>query len=737
MNRFARFSLLFAAECLCVTRAALAGPQVDVVIGADAPKLERFAADELAGQFKKLFDADVRIGAKVPASSTHLILLGSPATNPAVKALGDVWPKLTDQGHVLRSVKSAKGQTLLCGGGSPVATLWAVYELGHHFGIRYMLFGDLLPVTTPELTLVGLDLVLEPSLRSRAWRAVGECAIGSESWGLEEQQLVLRQVAKLKFNRVVVEVHAWQPFVDFEFKGIRKQTALLFHGKQFKTDGDTAGRTAFRGARVFDNPDFVGKEKYVDRIAAGVRLVGGVLDTAQQLGMTAGLAFCPVVFPQEFKQEFKTEKFRYLSRLSIGPGPQQLPDDSLLLDLAKTQIRASLATYPQIDALYLLTEPSAERDAWVEPYQEAWNRINSRTAIGKVADLQRLTEAAGERHQLGNSGVRLLRSNLVVLDFLHMLLSDRELLRSPAGHVVKPVVVDVDPSLYCVLDKVVPPNIGVLHYVDVTTRRVERDRHLLTQVAAKTIPSSLILTLSDDTIGFLPQMAHSSLHTLVNELRTLEWEGFSTRYWNVGDIDFSTFYVSRASFDGSITPAQACEDLLTTVGGEGVAERVFKAFGMIEQATVLVDENGRDLGCPDDDVMRRPAASTEPPPAWWGKVRELYLNAMNEMYRANTRAREGGRPFTLYFARRFEFAYEYMNCVEATRKAGIAKSKGDTQTQIAELEKAVEAIHAACDAMAAVARSNSDRGIIAVLNEYAYRPLKRELEAAEKAAGGK
>ena len=70
-----------------------------------------------------------------------------------------------------------------------------------------------------------------------------------------------------------------------------------------------------------------------------------------------------------------------------------------------------------------------------------------------------------------------------------------------------------------------------------------------------------------------------------------------------------------------------------------------------------------------------------------------------------------------------------LNCVEAVRKAGIAKAKGDRETQLAELEKAVESLHTALNALAAVARSNSDRGVIAVLNEYGYRPLKKELEA--------
>ena len=120
-------------------------------------------------------------------------------------------------------------------------------------------------------------------------------------------------------------------------------------------------------------------------------------------------------------------------------------------------------------------------------------------------------------------------------------------------------------------------------------------------------------------------------------------------------------------------------------------------------------------------------------PETLNEARTNYLNAMNEMYRANTRAREGGRAFTLYYARRFEFGFEFINVLEATWNAGIAKRKGDKETQIAELEKAIDSVTNACNAMAAVARSQSDRGVIAVMNEYGYRPLLKLLEEADAA----
>jgi len=707
---------------------ALAGHRVDVVVGTDAPELERFAAEELAGQFKRLFDAEVRIGDKVPEDANYLIFVGSPATNTEIKSRRVPWPKLSDQGHVLRSVKFRAGQALVAGGGSPVATLWAVYELGHHFGIRYALFGDMYPAVSPELRLDRFDVVLEPALRMRTWRTINDFPIGPESWGLAEQEALLRQLAKLKFNRVMLAVYPWQPFVDFEFKGIKKETGVLWYGYRYPVAGDTAGRAAFKGAKVFENPDFSGKDSYRDRVTAGTKLARGIITEAHKLGMTTGLAFSPLEFPREFAAALPGSKtVKGLEELTIGPGAAQRTGDATLMALVKAQLRAYLETYPEIDALYLSLPEFPE---WGEHAEAAWKAIDSRTGIGKATSLEKLTAAARDRRLIasGERGVQSLRGNVTALEFFNRLLADKELLRLPGGRSAQVVIADVDPALFQVLDKVLPAGAGALHFVDYTARRVAENRDLLKAVPAKSVPSSLILTLADDNVGVLPQMSYTSLETLVGEISKAGWEGFSTRYWIVGDLDFSAYYLSRASFSPEITPRQAMDQFATSALGEGTAERTMKAFDQIEQATTLIDQHDIGFSFPIPNVVMKHYASSEPVPEWWGKVKDLYLAATDEMYRINTRTREGNREFSLYLARQCEFAAEYLSCIEAVRKAGIAREKGDRETQSAELEKAVESLHTALSALAAVARSNSDRGVIAVLNEYGYRPLKKELE---------
>jgi hypothetical protein len=698
-----------------------------VVVGPEAPRLERFAADELASQFQRLFDANVQIATMAPPDAKQIVLIGSPATNPAVAAaVGPRWPKLSDQGHLLRSVVHEGRNLLVAGGGSPVATLWAVYELGHRFGMRYLLHGDVMPVERPALELAGFDIVLEPALRIRTWRTINDFAIGPESWGLAEQRGLIAQLAKLKFNRILLSLYPWQPFVHYEFGGVRKQTGLLWYGWQYPVDGDTAGRAVFRGARFFENADFVGKTTYDERTRAGIALARGVIDSAHELGMSAAIGISPLEFPREFAAALPDAKtIHQLENLTIGPGPRQPPDDPLLRQLVAAQLRAYIDTYPAVDALYLSLP---EFPDWVEHHERAWQRLDARTGIGRYTDLRRLTESARTRKRIasGERGVQALRGNIAALDFFAHLLAEPKLLERKDGRAVAVAVVGIDPALFPVLDKALPPGAGAVHFVDYTARRVATHRDLLALVPARSVPSDLILTLADDNVGVLPQLATSDLHALVGQLHGLDWQGYSTRYWMPGDLNPSLHYLARAAFDPQLTPQAAYDDWVTPICGSGVAERVVKAFECIEQATHLIDEHDIGFTFPVPGMVMK-HYTKEPLPGWWKQVRELYARAMDETYRANTRARGGARPILLYHAKRLEFAFHYLTSIEAVRQAGAAQAAGDTAKQREHLETAVEAMYNALFAQSEVARDSSDRGLIAVLNAYGYRPLKKEL----------
>ncbi|MBC7856017.1 MAG: hypothetical protein IAF94_21520 [Pirellulaceae bacterium] len=548
---------------LSIASAALAaGPRVDIVIGEKAPALERRAAEDVATDLKKVYEADVKIVTAAPEGAEYVIFVGSPETNePTKKLIAENWPTLAKQDHVLRTIKHHGKSALFVGGGSPVAAYWAASEYAHSLGIRSLLYADLYPVAPKPFTLGGYDMLLKCRPGESAWPEIDPFPTGYTSWGLNDQKQRLRQLARLKQNTVLLGIHCWQPFVDFEIDGIKKQTGVLWYGWQFPVSGDTAGRAPFKGAKLFENPDFAGKATYEERLDAGKDWLSGFIKEANSLGLAVDVQTSPMEFPKEF------------APILAGSAPTSEPGDLAVRSLEK--------------------------------------RAKGLTA-----------------HERLHSG------------------------------------------------------------------------------AYKTIfPGIHAMWLND---------------------------GSGDDFWLYGsllfDHNYSAYESSRNRFGAGLEQESACKELVTPICGDGVDGSVFKAELQIDDVNRITVKNDKQFNRPSPDMILKHYSNFDPPPEWWSQVRANYLGAMNDLYRANSRAREGGRSYTLYLARRCEFGYEYMNCVEATRKAGIAKSKKDTAEQRAQLEKAVESMNAACSALAAVARDQSDRGMIAVCNEFGYKALQKEME---------
>lgn len=494
-----RRNLLLGSFLFCHA-AFSAGPQITIVIGPEAPALEKLAAEQLAKDVKALFDAETKVQSAPSTDASSTLLVGSPATNPAIPA--EAWPKVSDQGHVMRST----GKGLIVGGGSPTATLWAASEFSNHFGVRPLLQGDAMPLAKPALKLDGVDKVMEPIAKARAWNAftypwkvANNDPHSALSWSLDEHERLIKQLAKLKFT------HYMLPKDVLSFAPI-------------SVDGDIGGRSAFKGSKEFRMPEDANLLEKVSKLATE----NGLIPTREYPAGTTSLG---------------------ATRSSV------LPEYSL----------SKLAT--------------------------SFTRIGDSNGVGFVFS------------------------------------------------VVMP-----------------------------------------------------------------------------------------------GDLNPAAHYLSRASFDKTLTAEQSLEQLVTPICGEGVADRLWKGFQQVEKAVELISANDPHLGTPNGGVFLRHLESKDPVPAWIGEVKTLYTGAMSEMYRGNTRARGGARPFILYHAKRFEFAMQYCACVEALKKAGVAKTKNDADAEAEASEQGLEAIYNALNAYADVARDSSDRGVIAVLNEFGYRKLLKALE---------
>lgn len=630
-HRFLIGWLACCAGLLSVT-VCEAGPRVAVVMQDDAPPLEKHAAKELAAQWKQLFDADVQIGSTPAADAVATILLGSPTTNPAVKsALGDKWPKLTDQGHVIRTV-TPEQSTVVVGGGSPVATLWAVYELSHHFGVRSLLHGDYYPVETPKLSVEELDILLEPSIDSRAVTIYDEHPTGFAAWGLSDQKRLCQQLCKMKINRVVIDVSPFQTVLPVDNarvpNGFPPKWPLIGN-LDFRIAGDTPGRAAFRSARIFENPDFLRKVTGPRDFASGKKYILSLIAAAKEYGLTVGLRLAPLSVPV------------------IVSDAENAFHSPLVQKQAEAYLKAALEAFRNIDAVYLLVPavpPTAPFITHALP-----QLMNQYQKIAWHVDCEEITATA------------------------------------------------IHPSASLLYREKSPP----------------QNRKRIQWIACGSRRGSV-----------LPELDVANLEKSIQILRTAKPNGYLLTGFTPADLDPGFYFLARSGFKADGAFAESLEELIAPVCGADVVNRVAQSLQMIDEAGELLRAEGPQLGIVDEETMlgQDIAANAE----WPGKVRTLYTNAMNEMYRANSRSRGGARAITLYYAKRCEFGLHFMTCVEALQKS---RKPGLSEDEItAQLEAAHEALYSAQNALAEVARDQSDRGIIAVVNEFGYRPLKKALE---------
>ena len=726
-----RIAATVVVVLLCGCRSLSAAHVVHIVHGADAPPIERYAASELGHLFERLFiDVTAAIVGSPQAHSAATVFVGNPVTNPDMARQFPNWPAVSDQGIVIQS--NSDKRIYGVGGGSPAATLWAVYELGHRLGIRYLPRGDMYPREKKPFSLVGTDVAMEPQLRTRTWRTINDFAIGPESWGIDEHRTFLKQLAKLKFNRVMLSVYPWQPFVKYEFGGVTKTTATHWFDEQFPVDGDTVGKKVFGGKHLFENPDFAGLKSVEERYAAGQRHMQAIIDTAHELGMTIGVSIVACEFPLEFQKTLPGSQVAHqLKNLTITPAGDQGPADSLLRKLVATKIRAYLETYPTLDRLYVSMPEFPE---WGQHADEGLKLLKAR-GLSDEFRVDQLEQLAADRTTIvsGDRGRQAVRGNIVGLAFFSTLFEDPTLLRRADGKSVELVITSIDPALYSVLDQVVPKGAGTLNFVDYTARRSADNQAVIAQVPAHKVSSELIMTLADDNVGILPQSAMKSLSTLTATIKHHGWSGFSTRYWVPGELDPAVYFLGRSSWEKELTAEQSVLELWTTAtGNAAAAERLWKASEDLEKATDLIDRHEIGFTFPVPGMLMKHYNSA-PIPEWWQEANDAYTDYMTELYRAQGSIDGDAAPILFYYAKRGEFALEYLAAVKAVKEAGIAKAAGDTETALEHLETALEQTHNCINTLADVARDQSDRGVIAVLNAYAWRPLQAEYQKLAEA----
>ena len=240
--------------------------------------------------------------------------------------------------------------------------------------------------------------------------------------------------------------------------------------------------------------------------------------------------------------------------------------------------------------------------------------------------------------------------------------------------------------------------------------------------------------MEDDNVGLVPQLTTGSLAELTKELVRDGWAGFSTRCWVIGDKDPCVAYLSRAAWDRDATPDAAYRDQVRAVCGAGCVDDMLEVFREVEAVTVSLEWHNLSFSFPVPGMMMQ---HWQPMPLSPELIenRQGYQRALDAAKRARAKTTEAGRSYVDYCVGRLEFAVDYISAVEAVRRAAIAEQQKNRPETLRQAGIALAAAKRALEAFARVARDQSDRGAIAQLNAYVYRPLKAKLATLQGQTG--
>ena len=707
--------------------------QVAVIVSENAPELEHFAAEQLCDYLEKLFGIQSRLASNVSAEAEVLFLVGNLDIDVTVHqtAEGPPFPPVSEQGFILRRMQFQGCPSLLICGGSPRATLWAVYELVERWGVRYLLHGDVLPAPA-IFHLPDLDVVMEPTLSVRQWRVINDFACGPESWGMEDYHPMLDQLAKLKFNRILLSVWPWQPFLHYEVKGIKRKSATLWFDFHYPITDDMVGRHLFDDEEEFWNPDLPRGASYEEFTAAGEQLIHNLINYAHQRGIECVIVATLTEFPPEFAPLLSdAQEVHQLAELTVVPSAETDIDDPALTELATAVLRATVDTYPEVDYVAL---GMPEFRQWSGLYERAWAALDAKYCISSHRSLDDVLTAATQRSAYPGGEERALqevKGDIVALYFYDRLLNEIHALKESRRPDMKFIYNSVAEELFSLLGNLVPHGWETLNFVDYTASRIVKRREVLENVPSREHACSLIYTLHDDNVGLLPQLATGSLRELTQDLIRHGWAGFSTRYWLIADHDPCIAYLSKAAWEQGVKHEDVYRDQIRAACGKDCIDDMLTTFREVEAATVALETHGLGLTFPVPGMLTK-HWTPQPMSDELVEDRQGYQRALDAAYRARKKVQPSGQNYVDYWIGRLKFGIGYLDMIAAVRRAAIAETNGKPVDALQNAETALVTAREALEAYVDVVRDQSDRGAIAVMNEYVYRPLKEKIAALQK-----
>ena len=664
-----------------------------VIVGPSPDQLELYAASELRKYIHDLYGFDPELAGSEPPDQDGCFILGGPDRNPrTAAAMGPDWPKISDQGIVLKRTRLGGKPAFVLAGGSPAATLWAVYEFAQRAGVRFLLEKDVLPLQPVAFPPENLDVVEEPRLRFRSYRGVNDLATSLVFYGANDYRHLIDQLAKLKFNVFYVSTYPSQPFVDYQFRGQAKTSGVLHYGWKLPIHPETIGRSRFGGRTEMNNPDLAAATTYRQRVEAGTGLLHEIFRYARSRGMQTGLMFWINQFPSEFERrlpEWSDRKYvpsqamsgarvAHLGVVEDGIDPVSFPyltpGNPVVMDLNRTVIAANIATYPEVD-FYGLEQPELPKAG--DEYKRLWARLDRKYHLEPEFTLERMLESARtntlpEGVRKGDRPVAEVKAAIGYADTLDRLINEDRILEQSANPRAGIVISTFSDEFYPVLAKIFHGQVRQMVPLDYVSSLAARRLGTLAFAAHTPMKVEVLATLADDNIGILPQLPTPSLERIFAAMKQYHVDGFFGRQFLVTKLEAATAYIAQDCWADSLSPDSVYRDQVGSVCGAGAVGDMLKAYHIIEQATLYGDEAAMGFLFPVPTMMQRHWRSAEGPRKEWDTLAADYRDALPWVLAARAKSRADGFSYLDQLIGQLRFSVGYIETVQEVRRARLS-----------------------------------------------------------------
>ncbi|MFC1806733.1 alpha-glucuronidase family glycosyl hydrolase, partial [Planctomycetota bacterium] len=238
-----RYSLAFVMALVVASQASAVElvrggkPLARIVVAANAPQVERFAASEFQSIIAKMSGAKLPIATDLSGDAKAWVLIGEGAARAAGQQVMDAVPvdEIRDDGYAMATVDAGQRSFLVLMAKQPRGTLFAVYNLLETaFSCGFFSDGDRIPKRS-DVSIYGLSMVGNPAFGLRAcWvptRYYGPKRFHAALWNAQDWKRFLAWMAKKKMNCLAVEfsgdTRAWGEAFDKAFpetKGSKRET---------------------------------------------------------------------------------------------------------------------------------------------------------------------------------------------------------------------------------------------------------------------------------------------------------------------------------------------------------------------------------------------------------------------------------------------------------------------------------------------------------------------------------